>query len=167
MTMTDTDDQLAIRDLTARFTDAVNRRDTQALAATFAEDGEWHVPGVPTVVGRAAIAEHLGGLLKNFQRLIQLTHSGHIDVSGNTAAAAWYLTEAAADAAGNAFDFTGVYTDALVRTTEGWRFRERSFAFLYRSKSTSTGKWYDHPRAVVAAHSRGKSYPLSRMRDSQ
>lgn len=145
--MTDTDDQIAIRNLTARFTDAVNRRDPDALAATFTEDGEWHVPGVPTAVGRESIRDRLAGLLANFERLIQLTHSGHVDVTGDTASGVWYLTETAADAAGNGFQFTGVYTDALVRSEDGWRFSERSFAFLYRGKATLGGKWYPHPHA--------------------
>jgi len=144
-------DQIAIHDLAARFTDAVNRRDPDALAALFTEDGQWHVPGVPPAQGRAAISERLAGLLENFARLIQLTHSGHVDVDGESASAVWYVTETAQDAADNGFEFTGAYTDTLVRTAEGWRFSQRSFAFLYRAKTPLTGKWYPHPRAVLAA----------------
>ncbi len=143
--------QIEIRDLTARFTDAVNRRAPEELAGLFTKDGEWHVPGVPTATGREAISGVLAGLLKNFQRLIQLTHSGHVDVNGDNATATWYVSETAADGAGNAFAFTGVYTDSLVRTEEGWRFAQRSFAFLYRGKAAeaAAGRWYPHPRAAT------------------
>jgi uncharacterized protein (TIGR02246 family) len=143
--------ELAIRDLTARFTDAVNRRASADLADLFTSDGEWHVPGVPTVIGRPAIAAQLDSLLANFGRLIQLMHSGHVDVAGDQATAVWYLTESAQDAAGASFAFTGVYTDQLVKTEHGWRFQERRFDFLYRGRAELAGKWYAHPRAVTPA----------------
>jgi uncharacterized protein (TIGR02246 family) len=142
--------QLEIRDLTARFTDAVNRHAPKDLASLFAADGEWHVPGVPVASGQEAIAALLAKLLGNFERLVQLTHSGHVDVTGDTATATWYLTENAEDAAGTAYAFTGVYTDRLVNTPDGWRFATRSFAFLQRSKAGGRTRWYDHPLAAEA-----------------
>ncbi|WP_208876692.1 nuclear transport factor 2 family protein [Streptomyces armeniacus] len=141
--------RLEIRELTARFTDAVNRRAPEDLAGLFAEDGEWHVPGVPVAAGREAIAALLRKLLGNFAHLVQLTHSGHADVSGDTATATWYLTENAVDADGNAFAFTGVYTDELVRTPEGWRFARRTFAFLQRGTPGGTSRHYAHPRSAA------------------
>jgi ketosteroid isomerase-like protein len=147
----DTAAELEIRNLSARFTDAVNRRASTDLAGLFVEDGTWHVPGVPTVVGQPAIAAQLDTLLTNFERLIQLGHSGHVEVAGDTAKAVWYLTELAQDAAGNGFAFTGVYTDELVRTGEGWRFTERRFDFLFRARVEFGAKWYAHPAAVRPA----------------
>lgn len=142
-------DQTEIRDLTARFTDAVNRRAPEELAALFTEQGEWHVPGVPAATGREAIAAVLATLLDGFPHLIQLTHSGHVDVDGDTADATWYVSESGSDASGNGFGFTGVYTDALVRTGSGWCFSRRSFAFLQRTKSDAKTRWYPHPRAAA------------------
>lgn len=139
--------QLEIRDLTARFSDAVNRRASKEFADLFTEDGEWHVPSVPVAAGREAISTLLDNLLKNFEHLIQLTHSGQVDVTGDEAAATWYITETAADGSDNVFEFTGVYTDKLVKGENGWRFKQRSFAFLYRGKGNSAGRWYPHPRA--------------------
>ena len=143
-------DQLEIRELTARFTDAVNRRAPRDVAALFAEDGEWHVPGVPVARGREEVANLLGGLLGNFDRLIQLTYSGHVDLTDEGATGTWYLSElAASSASGKAFTFVGVYRDELVRTAEGWRFGKRAFDFLYRAKGDAEARWYPHP-AVVA-----------------
>src|SRR5690625_2294170 len=104
-------DHIAIRDLTARFTDAVNRRAPEELADLFAEDGQWQVPGTPGATGGEAAVALLRGLLGNFPHLIQLTHSGHVDVDGDTADATWYVSESGSDASGNGFGFTGVYTD--------------------------------------------------------
>lgn len=149
MTPENTADHLAIRDLTARFTDAVNRRAPKELAELFTEDGHWQVPGTSGATGREAVSSMLKSLLDNFPHLIQLTHSGHIDVDGDTASATWYVSESGADAAGNGFTFTGVYTDALVRTGDGWRFAQRSFAFLQRSKSDVKTRWYPHPHSAA------------------
>ncbi|WP_433496587.1 nuclear transport factor 2 family protein [Sphaerimonospora sp. CA-214678] len=141
--------QLEIRDLAARFTDAVNRRAPKEVAALFTEDGAWHVPGVPPAVGHEAVTGLLAGLLRNFSRLVQLTHSGHVDVAGETATATWYISEKGADSAGDTFEFTGVYVDRLVRTEQdGWRFAERSFGFLHR-KGAGKERWYPHPNAVA------------------
>ena len=47
-------DDLAIRDLVYRYSDAVCRRDQVAWSATWAEDGVWQLPGAPRTEGRAA-----------------------------------------------------------------------------------------------------------------
>lgn len=139
------EDELEIRNVAARFTDAVNRAASADLAALFADDSTWEVPGLPPVHGQAAVAAQLDSLLANFAGLVQLTHSGHVDVAGDVASAVWYLTEHAVDAAGTEYTFTGVYRDELVRTAHGWRFRTRRFDFLRRAKSPARAKWYAHP----------------------
>ena len=140
-------DELAVRDLTARFTDAVNRREPAALGRLFAEDGEWRVPGLEGAVGPAQAADRIEGLLTGFAHLVQLLHSGHVELAGDEATATWYLTESAADGAGTAFTFTGVYRDRLRRTPQGWRFARREFSFLHRERGEDQGRWYSHPDA--------------------
>lgn len=145
-------DELAIRDVTARFTDAVNRNDPAALGALFTEDGEWVVPGMETTHGPEAAAARIGQLRTTFVHLLQLLYSGHVDLAadGQSAAATWYLAESASDGE-NAFAFTGVYRDELRRTDAGWRFVRRTFSFLYRGRTELPGKWYPHPAAPVSA----------------
>jgi uncharacterized protein (TIGR02246 family) len=143
-------DQLDVRQLTARFTDAVNRRAPRDLAALFTEDGEWHVPGVPVARGHDEIADLLGGLLGNFDRLVQLLHSGHVELADDGATSTWYLSEiASSSASGKAFTFVGVYRDELVRTADGWRFAKRAFDFLYRAKGDAEARWYPHPQVAA------------------
>ena len=143
-------DELAIRDTAARFTDAVNRSDAPALGELFTQDGEWLVPGMPTTVGPAAAAERIFGLRSAFANLIQLMHSGHVDIDGDRATARWYLSETAGAADGTSFAFTGVYDDELVRTGDHWCFSRREFTFLYRGKAELNGKWYPHPATATA-----------------
>ena len=49
-------DELALRDLMARYVDAVNRSEAAAWAATWAEDGVWSLLGT-SVSGRDNILE--------------------------------------------------------------------------------------------------------------
>ena len=145
-------DELAVRDLAARFTDAVNRNDPAALGALFTDDGEWVVPGMETTHGPDEAAARITQLRTTFVNLLQLLYSGHVDLAddGRTGAATWYLAESASDGE-NAFAFTGVYQDTLRRTDAGWRFARRQFSFLYRGRADLPGKWYPHPAAPVTA----------------
>ena len=140
-------DRLEISDLTARFTDAVNRRSPADVGALFADEGEWHVPGLPVAAGPAAAEEQFAGLLGTFTRLVQLLHGGTVTVTGDTATATWYITEFAGTDGGKAFHFIGVYRDGLTRTRDGWRFATRAFDFLYRARGDADAKWYPHPLA--------------------
>lgn len=141
-------DELAVRDLAARFTDAVNRNDPAALGALFTEDGEWLVPGMETAHGPAAAVAQIAQLRTTFVNLVQLLYSGHVDLAddGRSASATWYLAENASDGT-NGFVFTGVYQDELRKTAEGWRFARRRFSFLYRARAELPGRWYPHPAA--------------------
>lgn len=145
-------DELAVRDLASRFTDAVNRNDPAALGALFTDDGEWLVPGMETTHGPAEASARIAELRTTFVNLLQLLYSGHVDVAedGRSATATWYLSENASDGE-NAFVFTGVYRDELRRTDDGWRFARRTFSFLYRGRAELPGKWYPHPAAPVTA----------------
>lgn len=137
-------DELAIRDLAQRFTDAVNRRDGADLAALFMPDGRWDVPGVPETVGRDAIEACLAALLGQFPFLVQLLHSGTVELAGDRASSRWYLSEHARDATGGGSLFVGYYEDDLVRTGDGWRFSARRFAFLYRGRDELPGRAYPY-----------------------
>lgn len=139
--------QLAIRDLTARFSDAVNRRDPATLAALFTADGSWQVPGLPPMVGQDAISEFFTGVLQNFEGIIQLTHSGHVEVDGAEARATWYVSELTKDVGGNASTVAIVYTDAHVETEVGWRFTHRVCDFLHQRPLDPAGDWNPHPDA--------------------
>jgi uncharacterized protein (TIGR02246 family) len=147
-------DEMAIRDLVARFTDAVNRRAPADLAPLFTDDGEWIVPGMPETKGGTAVSELLSGLLGNFPFLVQLVHSGRVVVDGERASARWYITEWASAENGGSY-FVGTYHDQMVRTDDGWRFQSRQFDFLYRGRTELGGKSYP----VAVPPSAGAPWP--------
>ena len=141
-------DELAVHELVARFSDAVNRRVPSEMAALWAPDGVWVVPGVPETVGRDAIAAVLTSLLETFPSLVQMTHNGVVRIDGDEATARWYLSEFGKDASGQGVYFIGTYHDRYRRTEEGWRFAHRRFDFLYRGKTEAPGKFYPYPEVT-------------------
>ena len=141
----DTAAQVAIRDLAARASDAVNRRAPADVAALYAPDGVWVLPGIVDTVGPEAVAATLGGLLEQFPFLVQLLHSGHVDRDGGHATATWYITEHARDRDGTGWLFAGLYRDRLVAGPDGWRFARRRFDFLYRGRVEMPGRTYPFP----------------------
>jgi uncharacterized protein (TIGR02246 family) len=135
-------DELEIRDLVNRFTDAVNCRRPDDLAQLFTSDGEWVVPGMPETIGDA-IPGLLATLLGQFDFLVQMLLAGRVVVDGDTARARWHIGEVARATDGGASQFYGVYHDELVRTAEGWRFARRRFDFTYRGRFEMGGKVYE------------------------
>ncbi len=138
-------DEAAIRALTGRFTDAVNRRSPAELGPLFAEDGVWVVPGFGETTGRDAIVGLLADLLGRFSFLVQMVHSGVVEVDGDRARARWYLSEFAISDDARGWRFVGVYQDSHVREDDTWLFERRKFDFLYRGPADASGKRYPFP----------------------
>ncbi|MFI5316367.1 MAG: SgcJ/EcaC family oxidoreductase, partial [Myxococcota bacterium] len=77
-------DELAIRDLVARYCHAVAERDDSAWAAAWAVDGEWKVLG-QSVQGRDAILAHYRALVSAARWVVQVATDGVIELAGDQA----------------------------------------------------------------------------------
>ncbi|MEM7217643.1 MAG: nuclear transport factor 2 family protein [Pseudomonadota bacterium] len=125
----------AIRNLANRYADAVNRRDADAWASSWAEDGVWALPGAEPATGRDAIVALWLGAMGRFEFVAQLVHNGTVAVSGDTATARFYLTEHLQLAGGDAGMFNiGMYQDSLVRRDGQWLFAQRNYSVLYNDE---------------------------------
>lgn len=138
-------DELAVRQVTAAYSDAVTARDYDTFASLWAPEGVWVVPGLVETVGGEAAAAQLKALVEPNEFLMQLLHGGQVWVEGDSARARWLLQELGRTADGQGLHFAGVYQDELVRTGEGWRFAKRHFEFLYRAFADVPGKAYPYP----------------------
>ena len=123
-------DELAIRDLVARYADAVARRDAEAWAATWAEDGEWHIFGQPTR-GRDAVVALWKTLMGTLPFVLQVPSSGIIRVAGARGTGRWHVTEYGKRNDGAGTLTLGTYQDEYCRRGDDWRFRLRRFDALY------------------------------------
>jgi hypothetical protein len=141
-----TADELEIRNLVARYSDAVNRRDSGDWGATWAKQGEWHLMGNATQ-GRETIVAHWENLMTNFPFVMQLVHSGAVEVQGDTGTGRWYLTEInrTDNGAGSAI---GVYHDRYLREDGVWTFARRRFDVLYMGPPDLSGQLLPFPSEI-------------------
>ncbi len=128
------DDRADITELLARYAIALDRRELDAVGELFTEDGQATYSGNRLDPGRAAIVAYL-------QPLVEVPMTQHvigtpsITVDGDTATATSYaivtFVREAEDGGHTAVHRGLSYDDQLVRTADGWRFKERFHQALW------------------------------------
>jgi hypothetical protein len=129
-------DDCAIRRTLARYNIAGDRGDLVGLAATFAEDGTLHAPGIH-VTGRAAIVTRLeASMASNNPALTTVQHhltTSLIEIDGRDEAhcRSYFLvvTDIGPDHAGS-------YRDRMVRQAGEWLIAERSARLSWLSPNS-------------------------------
>jgi ketosteroid isomerase-like protein len=139
-------DRTEIEALRSEFTDAVMMHDYDRLASLFTEDGAVRMPHINTeAVSREEIragVERLQGLWDYF---VQTTHSGTIQLQGDTASGRAYIAEFGHLHDGNSHLNYAVYHDRYKRTPDGWKFTERVYEITYLDTTPLAGR---SPRAA-------------------
>jgi len=128
-------EELALRDLVARYADAVSRQDSATVAACFAADGVWSVGGYGEPAGHAEIAAFLDGLLDSWEVIVHALLSGrvHLDPTDHDRATGrWYISEFGRRSDATEVFFAGVYHDEYVREAGLWRFARRRYDSMFR-----------------------------------
>lgn len=138
--MTLMEDELALRNLMGRYTDAVNRVDADAWIATWAEDGVWNLLGNP-VSGRDNILALWKQMMSSFEFAIMLPSSCLFEVDGDTASGHWYLHEYTRDPEGNASTVLSRYLDTYTRQDGQWLFQSRDYSFIYNGPADLSGSY--------------------------
>lgn len=121
-----------VRDLLARYSEAVRSADPAVFASCWADDAVWDLAGTE-VSGAEAITGHFAVARANVQACTQDVLAGRLEVApaGDRARGRWLVREDQVRETGPGL-VVGVYTDEAVRTAEGWRFARRSFDLLWR-----------------------------------
>ena len=144
--MSDTNhDEAAVRELVARYADAVNRRSAEDWSGTWATDAEWNLAG-QAVVGRDEIVSLWSQLMSGFSWLVQLVYTGTVNVDGDRATARWYLSELSLRKDGSRGLVIGVYHDECRRSDGEWRFAKRRFDVLYTGPPDLSGQALPFPK---------------------
>lgn len=120
-----------IRQLHARFIDAVWRKDAEAFGECFAEQAEWKIAGMH-FRGRTEIGATFGKLMAACARVQIIMGLPILDVGQGTAAARVNVTELAKMTDGSSAMTLGVYYDRYVEEGGRWRFQWRHFSLHYR-----------------------------------
>jgi hypothetical protein len=121
-----------IRQLHARFVDAVWRQDADAFAQCFARDGEWKIATLH-MRGRAEIGDKVPKLLGACERIMLLPGLPLIELTGvDTATGRVPMTELVKMRDGSSAMTLGIYYDRYVVEDGRWRFAWRHWGLHYR-----------------------------------
>ena len=131
--MSRAEDELAIRQLAAAYTDAANCRSAEGMVGVYAPDGELMTGGrSKPIKGYDKLLLGFQRLLENREFLFQCTHSGVVQVNGDTAVSRWWFTELKKPTGYQFYQYTwGCYEDEAVRLPIGWRYARRRASGLF------------------------------------
>ena len=122
---TDLEDKDAIRELFSEYAFRMDDFRFAELGALFTDDGEWIAP-YSKARGPAEIAALMARNIPAEPRRKHFVMNSLIEVDGDRATARTsYLVVLQAKGASLVPSVAGTYEDVLVRTSAGWRFRER------------------------------------------
>ncbi len=124
------EDEIGLRNLMARYVDAVNRNDADAWISTWAPDGEWDLLG-NTVTGRDNILALWRQLMAGFEFAVLMPSSCLFEVEGDSACGHWYSHEYNRDLEGTPSIILSRYDDSYARLGGEWLYRRRTCSFLY------------------------------------
>lgn len=134
------EDEIALRNLMATYTDAVNRYDADAWIACWTEDATWNLLGNP-VQGRDNILGLWQQMMSGFEFALMMPNSCLFEVEGDSASGHWYLHEYTRDKEGNSSKILSRYLDSYVKQDGQWLFKTRDYSFIYNGDSDLSGSY--------------------------
>lgn len=133
-----------IRQLYARFSDAVWRHDEGACVDCFATDAKWKLAGME-FCGREEIGSAFTRLLGGCKRVVLILGLPVLDVGQGTATGRIQVTELTQMTDGTSAMTIGVYYDRYVQESDRWRFQSRHFGLHYRGPIDMSAELVDCP----------------------
>ncbi|MFF5263742.1 nuclear transport factor 2 family protein [Actinomadura viridis] len=143
-------DRVQIEALRVEHFDAPMLADYDRFASLFTEDAVWQLPFANVeLVGRENIRAGIERLQRAWEFWVQNTHSGPIQVDGDTATGRDYIFEIGRQRDGMSVVMYGLFHDRYQRTPDGWKFTERVLEPRYLDTTPLTGgpprgSWDDH-----------------------
>jgi len=123
--------EAAIRQVHARYADAVWRKDYDALGDCCTEDMEWRIGG-RIFQGRSVIVSHLQKLFPRFERIFLTFRTPIVCVTDEEISARTYVSEQSVYTDGRSLFAIGIYYDRFViengRARFAWRLFEAQYA---------------------------------------
>jgi ketosteroid isomerase-like protein len=134
----------AIRQLYARYTDAVFRKDSASFIDCFAAEAEWKIAGM-NLRGHAQIVDQFKKFMATTERVLMFPGTPILDIGDNSASGRTYVTEYVKLANGQAIRTIGIYYDRFVKQQDGWRFLWRHWTLSYYGPPDFSAPFYDAP----------------------
>jgi hypothetical protein len=136
--------ETAVRQLHARYADAVWRKDFVAFGDCFTEDAEWRIAG-NIFRGRAHIVQTIERVMVDYKRVLMTFRAPLIAVGDGTVAARTYVTEDRAVIKARPGMSIGRYYERIVDQGDRWRFKWRLFQLLYLGPPDLSGSFFENP----------------------
>jgi uncharacterized protein (TIGR02246 family) len=134
--------ECAIRQLHARYADALWRKDADSFGALFARDAEWKVAGMH-MRGREEIRETFARFMVHTGRTLMTFRSPIITLADGVPTCRTYVTEQNKFASGQSAETIGVYYERFVQEDGEWRFHYRHWNMSYIGPPDLSAKFYD------------------------
>ena len=122
--------ECAIRQLHARYIDAVWRKDIDAFVDCFAEDAEWKVAG-QHLRGRDEVRAAITKFLEPMERIAMMFSTPILEVGNGTAIGRTYVREYNKAKNGETASTVGIYYERFVDQGSRWRFQWRQWMLQY------------------------------------
>jgi ketosteroid isomerase-like protein len=128
------EDELRIRDLVGRYSDAISRGDAVDWASTWADDARWEV-GARTVVGRDDIVRLWEQFLPAYEAIIQLPVQGTVRAGPDGIRGRWLVLEILRRTGGVKDGLqVACYVDRYAKEQGEWVFAERRLSAHYKGE---------------------------------
>lgn len=131
-----------IRQLYARYADAVWRKDSASFGDCFTEDAVWKIAG-RTVTGRADIVSLFEMTLVPSERVMMWVGIPLLDLGRGTASGRTQVTELIKRKDGSARRTLAIYYDRFVEAAAVWRFQWHHFNLAYLGPTNLSAAYLD------------------------
>jgi hypothetical protein len=133
-----------VRALHSHYTDAVWRKDPDAFARCFTEDGEWRISG-NILRGRETIRTMIADVFANRRRILMTFRTPILEVGNGVASGRTYVTEQVVRNTGKSFLAIGCYFERFVEQGDRWLFKWRLFLPYYYGPHDMSGPFFEQP----------------------
>ena len=133
-----------IRQLHARYGDAVFRKDYQAFRSCWSEDAEWRIAG-NVFRGREEIGDFLERAMGNFHRVIMTFRTPMVELTDAGAKTRVYVTEQNGFKNGRPGATIGTYYEQVVQQDGQWLRSWALFQLHYMGPADLTGDYFEQP----------------------
>ncbi len=137
-------DELAIRDLGARYIDAANRADIQDWRATWHSDARWFLLG-QEIVGLEAMSTFWLQTMEMLDYVVMALNSSTLDIDGEAASGRTYVTEHLCLKGAEPSMVQGVYDDTYIKLNGEWYFDSRRYHALLQGPANTGSEYHAYP----------------------
>jgi ketosteroid isomerase-like protein len=134
--------ECAIRQLQARYADALWRKDPDSFAALFARDAEWKVAGMH-LRGRDEIKRTFARFMEHTGRTLMTFRTPIVEIVDGVVTSRTYVSESNKFADGRSADTIGIYYERFIEEDGQLRFQFRHWNLYYIGPPDLSAQFYD------------------------